>query len=72
MSISAATLISSPTDFAPVTVKLLSCTPLRHVAGDADAFPDEKQPDGEHFQLEVGPAPKRHVPAMPRGPIDEE
>src|SRR5208282_4356753 len=43
-----------------------------HIPSDADAFPDEKQPDGEHFQLEERPPPKRHVPPVPRSPVDEE
>src|ERR1700722_16903983 len=43
-----------------------------HIARDTDALPDQKEPHGQHFQLEERPAPKRQVPAMPGRPVDEE
>ena len=42
------------------------------IRGDAHALIDQEQPDREHLQFEIGPAPQRHVAAMPGDPVDEE
>ena len=64
--------MSSPTAFAPVTVKIIVLYAASQVAGRADAFPNEKCPDRHDLEFEVRPAPQRHGAPMPCGPVDEE
>ncbi len=71
---SSAGVMSTPTDWLPVTVKLLSCGRVAAAqrAGDADALPDQEGPDGEDLGLEDRPLPPRQIAAVPGGPVDEE
>ena len=47
--------------------KIIVLYAASHVARDADALPDQEQPDGQHFEFEEWPPPKRHdsCDAMP-------
>src|SRR5882757_3784608 len=45
---------------------------VAHIACDADALPNEKQPDGQHLHFKEWPPPPGHRAAMPRSPIHEE
>ena len=41
-------------------------------AGDADALPDQKRPDGGGLQREIRAAPERHGRLVPGDPVGEE
>src|SRR6185312_8643940 len=45
---------------------------VAHVAGDADALPDQERPHRQHFQFKPGAAPPGHVAPVPGDPIDEK
>ncbi len=42
------------------------------VGGNAHALIDQENPDRQHLQFKIGPAPQRHVAAMPGDPVDKE